>query len=217
MYCQNCGKLLPDGVKFCTGCGAKQPTVAGTAPAPAAQSYAPPAQPAVEPAPVSHVRPPEPVPRRREPRERVFLGLLGALLGSLAGVALQIILAQMGYVAALSGVVMAVCTLLGYQHFGRRLSGLGIFLSILVMIVMVMVGMALSAGFMVLLQMGGDMEDFVSVVTHYIPNRIQILTGGYQVAEDVKEEIIEGILMQYGFVALGAVPTIIGSIKNRSK
>ena len=25
MYCRNCGKMIPDGVKFCSGCGARTP------------------------------------------------------------------------------------------------------------------------------------------------------------------------------------------------
>lgn len=40
---------------------------------------------------------------------------MGALLGSLVGVVSIIIFSQLGYVAALSGVIMAVCTLKGYE------------------------------------------------------------------------------------------------------
>ncbi|MEW5945948.1 MAG: DUF4013 domain-containing protein [bacterium] len=51
MFCHNCGKALPDGAKFCTGCGAKQevssaPTQAMTSPPRIPALDAPPAQPA---------------------------------------------------------------------------------------------------------------------------------------------------------------------------
>ena len=46
--------------------------------------------------------------------ENITGGLVGALLGSLVGVVSIIIFSQLGYVAALSGVIMAVCTLKGY-------------------------------------------------------------------------------------------------------
>ena len=45
MYCNACGKQIPDIAKFCDGCGK---TVAGTAPAPApdqGNTYQPPANP----------------------------------------------------------------------------------------------------------------------------------------------------------------------------
>ena len=59
MFCKNCGKNLPDGVKFCNGCGAKteaaqaaytasQPPayMPPTQAAPVQQTYAPPSAPA---------------------------------------------------------------------------------------------------------------------------------------------------------------------------
>ena len=54
MFCENCGKSLPDGAKFCNGCGAKtepvQPAYAAAAeptparPVPPPPLYTPPAQ-----------------------------------------------------------------------------------------------------------------------------------------------------------------------------
>lgn len=48
-------------------------------------------------------------------KENLVGGVVGALVGSLLGVASIILLSQMGYVAALSGVIMAVCALKGYE------------------------------------------------------------------------------------------------------
>ena len=47
-------------------------------------------------------------------RENVLAGIVGAFLGSLIGVACIVIVGQMGYVASICGLVMAVCSLKGY-------------------------------------------------------------------------------------------------------
>ena len=48
-------------------------------------------------------------------RENVPAGIVGAFLGSLIGVACAVLIGQLGYVASISGLVMAVCALKGYE------------------------------------------------------------------------------------------------------
>ena len=55
-------------------------------------------------------------------QENVAAGLVGALLGSLAGVLCTVVIGQMGYVTSISGLVMAVGALKGYELLGGRLS-----------------------------------------------------------------------------------------------
>ncbi len=50
--------------------------------------------------------------------ENMVAGTVGALLGSLLGVACIVLLGQLGYVAAVSGIVMAICTMKGYELLG---------------------------------------------------------------------------------------------------
>ena len=52
--------------------------------------------------------------------ENAVAGTVGALLGSIFGVGCIVLLGQLGYVAALSGIVMAVCALKGYELPGRE-------------------------------------------------------------------------------------------------
>lgn len=54
--------------------------------------------------------------------ENYLLGTVGAFLGSLLGVAVIVIIAQLGYVAALSGIVMGVVTVKGYEFLGKKFS-----------------------------------------------------------------------------------------------
>lgn len=221
MYCHACGKQIPDGVKFCLYCGAAQeasaPAEPAAAPQPAVEQpyYQPaPAQPSYA-AQASYAAPAQ---MPEQPKERFLAGFFGALLCSLAGVAVQVILAQMGYVAALSGLVMSFCTFMGYAHFARRLSVKGIIASVIIIIVMVMVGRAINTGVTVLRVVPLTGSELFKVawqnVIHTIPSTLYTLTHP---EADFHAEVLESVLQQYGFAALGAVPTIVGLIKGRKK
>ena len=72
--------------------------------------------------------------------ENMVAGTVGALLGSLLGVACIVLLGQLGYVAAVSGIVMAICTMKGYELLGGRFSTVGLVVSIVLMLGMTYVG-----------------------------------------------------------------------------
>ncbi len=63
-------------------------------------------------------------------------GMLGAFLGTLVGVAAILIASSLGYVASISGVIMAVAALKGYEMFGGRLTKSGVLLTLLLMVFM---------------------------------------------------------------------------------
>lgn len=136
--------------------------------------------------------------------ENVLAGIVGALLGSLLGAACIVLLEQLGYVAALSGIVLAICTLKGYELLGGRLSTKGIVIACLLMLVMTYVG---------------DRLDWAISVAKYFEVSF---TDAYQaipylIEEDVIEsgDYIANLLQLYLFTLLGAVPTIINSLKSR--
>lgn len=54
-----------------------------------------------------------------KPKENVLLGIVGALLFSLAGTVTYFILYQLGYLAALSGIVAVICAMYGYKLFAK--------------------------------------------------------------------------------------------------
>ena len=51
-----------------------------------------------------------------------------------------VLLGQLGYVAAVSGIVMAICTMKGYELLGGRFSTVGLVVSIVLMLGMTYVG-----------------------------------------------------------------------------
>lgn len=136
--------------------------------------------------------------------ENAVAGTVGALLGSILGVGCIVLLGQLGYVAALSGIVMAVCALKGYELLGGKLSTKGIVIGCVLMLVMTYVGYRL---------------DWAITVAQYF--EASLLDAYQAIPYLIDEEVIEGgaymgsLLELYLFMLIGAVPTIMGSVKGR--
>lgn len=141
-----------------------------------------------------------------EKRETVIGGLVGAFLGTLLGVVCIVLLGQLGYVASLSGLIMGVCALKGYEMLGRKLSRKGIFISVLLMVAMVYVGQRI---------------DFAIEVAKVF--EVDVITAFRSVSLLVGEKVIEpavyygNLAMLYLFTALGAVPTIVNILKSKKE
>ena len=65
-----------------------------------------------------------------------LVGIIGALLGSLIGAVSIVLLSRLGYVSALSGLLMAVCTLKGYELLGGKRTRASVWICVAVMVVM---------------------------------------------------------------------------------
>lgn len=117
-------------------------------------------------------------------KENIVGGIVGALLGSLLGMLSVLILSQLGYVAALSGVIMILMT-----YFADRVDWA-----------------------IILFNQGGGAEAGYSLFECYrlIPAALSaeiIDMGSY----------IGNLVLQYLFVALGAIPTVIGKMKQKKE
>ncbi len=141
---------------------------------------------------------------QKQKKENLVAGSVGALLGSLVGVLAIVILGQMGYVAALSGIIMAVCSLKGYEILGGRLSNKGIIGSVVLMILMVYVGNRLDWSVSVANYAGID-----------IPYAFQILPSLFAEGYLDSSDYYINLVMVYLFTAVGAAPTISNILRNR--
>ena len=121
-------------------------------------------------------------------RENVPAGIVGAFLGSLIGVACAVLIGQLGYVASISGLVMAVCALKGYELLGGSLTKKGALISTLLIL-----ADALHDGIFEAFQEVPDLLD-----------RGIIESGPYW----------GDLIMLYLFTLLGAVPTIWNGLKS---
>lgn len=102
MICSKCGAQVAPGNSFCQNCGNKITEEVTETPVyqqPAAQQSAAQQTAAFE---------------QRKP-ENIAGGILGALLGAIAGGALIVLLSRFGYIASVSGLVLVLCTTFGYQ------------------------------------------------------------------------------------------------------
>lgn len=65
-------------------------------------------------------------------KENVFLGILGAFLGSLIGVAFWVFVGQIGFIAGIAGFIMLKLALSGYQKFAGTLGKRGAILCLFI-------------------------------------------------------------------------------------
>lgn len=134
--CNNCGRLYSDMVNTCSNCGSpltggsQNRNTASTQPAvstPPIQTVSAP-QPATSPAPQPAPQPvqqpaaqPTPLstPAVASRDGNMGKGILGAALYATGGAALAAILLNVGYVAALSGILTMFLAVLGYKKFSE--------------------------------------------------------------------------------------------------
>lgn len=135
--------------------------------------------------------------------ENVIAGVVGAFLGALIGGALIVILGQLGYVAAISGLVMGVCTIKGYELLGGRLSTKGIAISIILMVFMVYLSNRMDWA----LQIASVFEAGMFESFRAVP---------YFQSEGGLPGYVSGLVILYAFTALGALPTIVSLVRGRA-
>lgn len=68
--------------------------------------------------------------------ENVPAGIIGAILGSLLGLLSIILISRLGYISFISGLIMGICTVKGYELLAKKLSKKGVIISIIVMCIM---------------------------------------------------------------------------------
>lgn len=116
MKCTKCGAEISAGATFCEYCG--QELTQGEAPVTPVQ------EPVFQQSVVA------------EKKENFVAGIVGALIGAAIGAAAIVLVGYMGYVASICGLVLAVCTLKGYELLGGKLSVKGIVVCVALMLLM---------------------------------------------------------------------------------
>ena len=146
-----------------------------------------------------------------EKPENVVAGIVGAFLGAAIGAVMILVLSRMGRVAAISGVVLAVCTLSGYRLLGGKLTKKGV-----VIAVAMMVGVPYVA----------DRIDWALVLMEQAQAEGLNWTFNecFQVLPQLlEEEILDknvyltNLLMQYVYTAIGVVAYLVSDKKKKKK
>ncbi|MCM1040443.1 MAG: hypothetical protein NC434_14085 [Ruminococcus sp.] len=144
--------------------------------------------------------------QKKNKNENLIGGIVGAFLGSLLGVLCIVVCGQLGRVAAISGVILAVCTIKGYEMLGGKLTKKGVFISVIMMLVMTYVGNQIDWGLLIV-------REF----------EVDIFTGVRYVPVLLNEGVIESsvywmnLIMLYAFMLLGAIPTVRSTVKEKAQ
>lgn len=133
--------------------------------------------------------------------ENIVAGVIGAVIGSLIGVVCIIVLGQLGYIASISGAVLAICTLKGYELLAKSISTKGVIISVIIMIVMVYVGDRLDWAMLIAKEYDGNVLDAFMLVP-------DMLKEGFL----DKAMYVKNILMLYAFTALGSYKTVANAL-----
>lgn len=133
-----------------------------------------------------------------EPKwEKTAAGALGALRGALAGVVCIVLIGRLNFVAPVSGLVMAVCALKGYEKLSGALTGKGAVISCVIIVIMTYFAHHLNLSVELAQQTG---MSFFNAFTR-IPKLLRL-------------DLIDGavfwgnLALLYLFALLGAVPVI---------
>lgn len=146
---------------------------------------------------------------RETPRDNVIAGTVGAFLGSLIGVGCIVLVDRLGYVAAVSGVVMAVCAMKGYSLLGGKFSKKGAVISGLLILVMTYIANKLCFA-LAIMEVVSDTE---GIGFFYIYQNISRLLEDGEV-----DRLYWGqLVMLYLFTLAGGVPVLISSLREPAK
>lgn len=147
--------------------------------------------------------------KKRKKKEHFFAGIFGALLGSLLGACVIVLMGRLDYVAAISGVVMAVATLKGYELLAGKLSIKGIVVSILLMVGMTYLGNRLDWTITVMRVTANAGEGWGWGIKESFLKIPELIKEG----TIPKDNYLLNLLMVYGFSVIGAIPTIILAVR----
>lgn len=151
-------------------------------------------------------------------KENVLGGVVGAMLGSLLGAACIILLDQLGFVASLSGLVLAICSLKGYELLGGKLSGKGILICIILMLTVPYFANQVSAAisFMGYVAESGDQVSFAHAFAA-VPALLSECGYDYGMYTYTLDSgaYYRGLAMIYGFTVLGAFSTVKNALKKK--
>lgn len=132
-------------------------------------------------------------------------GVVGALLFSLAGVALWVLVNRLGYIAAICGLVLVVCAFKGYEIFGKKIDMPAIVICLLVAVFMGLVSQYICIGM-----------DIYEAFEEYGVSMLDALRSVPQFIFDPELELLAAyapdLIISYVFMALGSFSFIRNAI-----
>lgn len=136
-------------------------------------------------------------------RGNPIAGIVGALIGSFAGLVVMVLIGQLGYVSPWTGLVMGVCVAKGYELLSGKFDTVGLVCSILIMVGMTYLGNQLDWAITIARAYEANVFDAFPVVNEVVK------------ANELLPVYYRNLALYYFAMLCGALPTIYGLIKNR--
>ena len=136
-------------------------------------------------------------------RGNPIAGIVGALIGSFAGLFVMVLIGQLGFVSPWTGLVMGVCVAKGYELLSGKFDTVGLVCSILIMVGMTYVGNQLDWAITIARAYEANVFDAFPVVNEVVK------------ANELLPVYYRNLALDYFAMLCGALPTIYGLMKNR--
>lgn len=136
-------------------------------------------------------------------RGNPIAGIVGALIGSFAGLVVMVLIGQLGYVSPWTGLVMGVCVAKGYELLSGKFDTVGLVCSLLIMVGMTYVGNQLDWAITIARAYEANVFDAFPVVNEVVK------------ANELLPVYYRNLALYYFAMLCGALPTIYGLMKNR--
>ncbi|MBQ1391676.1 MAG: hypothetical protein IIY82_07990 [Firmicutes bacterium] len=145
--------------------------------------------------------------------ENVLAGIVGAFLFSLIGGVIWFVLDLVGYVAAISGLVGAVCAVQGYRIFSGTISKKGVIIALIIALLVLVLAWYLCFTKDVY---QAHQEWYESGQIRYMPTFVECFRSGHLFLQE--PEVARGyygnLFMGLAFAVLGSVRFIINAFRN---
>lgn len=200
MYCKNCGNFLSDDATSCNYCGcATQGTNMTGAGSTEQYSY------------VNNNQNNMSVLSQKNTgyagtKENVITGIIGALIGAIIGGAVIILLSRIGLVASISGWILAICAIKGYQLLGKGFSIKGMIICLILIVITPYLANKLDWALYV-------REAYDNEIG--LGRAISLLSNMMSFDSQLKAQYIKSLLMIYLFAGIGGISTILGVFKQK--
>ena len=149
------------------------------------------------------------IPNIEPPSENVLAGTVGAFLFALAGGVLWFILWQIGYIAALSGIVAVICAIKGYSVFSKRESVKGVVISVVMSIIVIVIAWYICLSYDIFL---AYKEWFANGEIDFEITLFEAIRSAYLYLQE--PEIARSYLGSLGLGALFCIIGCIGTVKS---
>lgn len=225
MFCPKCGKPVHESASMCEYCGhtlksdtvtpkyspnyqqPAQPSWPQYQNSPVQTNYQQPYQP--DPANSAYFTPP--VPETPQKKENMVLGILGAIVGAVIGGASIVLLSQVGIVSALSGLLLAICTLKGYELLGGKLSKKGAIICLILMVITPYIANEIDLAISFMKEVDGI--SFAEAFAALPQLKGDGFSYGFYIYTLESDAYIGNMVMVYIFTILGAFSTVRSAFK----